>query len=156
MPHCAQPLTRTPANPAPVACRRFPPTLQLPWEYLVHPGIHFGRVGMRFVEVAGVRTRLTAFCSTCASLCTACHSHACHSGARSLQEVLAYSPTSLGISSAPGNPFWPRYHVSRGSRRAEFKAHTVLLHSLSLARLPLRIPCFAGGAGLLPNTPGTI
>ena len=34
---------------------------QLPWDYLVHPGIRFGRVVMCFVEVAGVSTRLTAF-----------------------------------------------------------------------------------------------
>ena len=34
---------------------------------LVHLGFYFGGVVMRFVEVAGVSTRLTAFFSTCAS-----------------------------------------------------------------------------------------
>ena len=37
------------------------PTLQLPWDYLVHAGIHFSRVVMCFVEVAGVSTRLTPY-----------------------------------------------------------------------------------------------
>ena len=41
--------------------RRCAPTLQLPWDYLVHPGIRFGRVVMCFVEVAGVSTRLSLF-----------------------------------------------------------------------------------------------
>ena len=39
----------------------------------MHAGIHFIRVVMCFVEVAGVSTRLTP------SSCTASHSHACHS-----------------------------------------------------------------------------
>ena len=54
---------------------------------LVNLGFHFDRVLMRFVEVAGVSTRLTPFC------CTASHSHACHSGARGLPELRVYSPT---------------------------------------------------------------
>ena len=60
---------------------------------------------MRFVEVAGVSTRLTAFFSTCASQCRASHSEACQQGCRDLQEVRAYPPTPLGVSSARGNPF---------------------------------------------------
>ena len=46
--------------------RAYPPTLL----YLVHAGIHFSRVVMCFVEVAGVTTRLNAFFRTCASQCT--------------------------------------------------------------------------------------
>ena len=60
---------------------------------------------MRFVEVAGVSTRLTAFFSTCASECTASHSEACHHGSRDLQEVRAYPPIPLALSRARGNPF---------------------------------------------------
>ena len=52
---------------------------------------------MRFVEVAGVSTRLTAFFSTCASECTASHSEACHHGSRDLQEVRAYPPIPLAL-----------------------------------------------------------
>ena len=56
-----------------MTCRRCAPIPQLPWDYLVHAGIHFSRVVMCFVEVAGVSRRLTP------SSCTASHSHACHS-----------------------------------------------------------------------------
>ena len=83
-------------------------TPQLPWDSLVHPGIHFGRVVMRFVKVEGVSSRLTPF------FCTASHSHACHSGTRDFQELRVYSPSSLGLSSTPGIPFWSRCHVFRG------------------------------------------
>ena len=81
---------------------------------------------MRFVEVAGVSTRLTAFFRTCASQCTASHWQACHYGSRDLaggarllsnsSGILAggareylLSNSTLGLSCAPGNaPFWPR------------------------------------------------
>ena len=69
----------------------------------MHPGIHFGRVVMCFVEVAGVSTRLTAFFSTCASQCTASHSQACHYGCPLIwQEVRDYSPTPLDYLVHPG------------------------------------------------------
>ena len=92
--------------------RRCAPTLQLPWDYLVHPGIRFGRVVMCFVEVAGVSTRLTP------SSCTASHSHACHSVARDLPELRVYCRGSPG-SSAPGISFWRRCHAFGGSGRRE-------------------------------------
>ena len=105
---------------------------QLPWDYLVHPGIRFVRVVMCFVEVARVSSRLTPFFST------ASHSHVSNSGARSLQELHVYSQTPLGLSSAPGIAFWPRCHVFRESCMREYKAHPPLLHSLSLSPMPLR------------------
>ena len=69
------------------------------------------------------------------------------------QEVCAYSPTPLGLSSAPGNPFWPRGDVFRGSSRREYKAHPFLLHILSLSRMPLRRPSFAGVARTIGEVP---
>ena len=74
-----------------MTCRRCAPTLHLPWDYLVHAGIHFSRVVMCFVEVAGVSTRLTP------SSCTASHSHACHSVARDIPELRVYCRGSLGL-----------------------------------------------------------
>ena len=41
------------------------------------------------------------------------------------QEVRAYSPTFLGLSTSPDNPFWPRGDVFRGSGRREYKAQPV-------------------------------
>ena len=178
MPHTAQPVTRRRTTTAPVICRRFALTpqfpwdnlvhqgihfgrvvmcfvevagaslrlphffcrafhshafhsgardlqevcaySQLPWDYLVHPEIRFGRVFMHFVEVAGVTTRLTAFFSACASQCTTSPSQACHYGSRDLQEMRAHSPTPPGLSCAPGNQFWPRCHAFRGSSRREY------------------------------------
>ena len=58
---------------------------------LVHLAFHFGRVFVRFVEVACVRTRLTPFFRT------AFNSHACHSGTRDFPEFRVYSPTLLGL-----------------------------------------------------------
>ena len=43
------------------------------------------------------------------------------------QEVRAYSPTPLGLSTSPGNKFWPRGDVFRGSGRREYKAQPVHL-----------------------------
>ena len=101
---------------------------------LVHLGIHFSRVVTCFVEVARVSTRLTP------SFCTASHSHPCHSGVHDFQELRVYSPTPMGLSSAHEIPFWPRCDVFRGSGTRKYKAHPVLLHSLSLSRMPLRHP----------------
>ena len=81
-----------------MTCRRCAPTPQLPWEYLVHAEIHFSRVVMCFVEVAGVSRRLTAFFSTCASQCTASHWQACHYGSRDLAggaRLLSTSPGTI-------------------------------------------------------------
>ena len=64
--HLAQLLTLTHATPSPVLCRSCASIAEVPLG-LVHLGFHFGGVVMRFVEVAGVSARLTAFFSTCAS-----------------------------------------------------------------------------------------
>ena len=58
--------TLTHATPSPVISRSCASIAEVPLG-LVHLGFHFGGVVMRFVEVAGVSTRLTAFFSTCAS-----------------------------------------------------------------------------------------
>ena len=53
---------------------------------------------MRFVEVAGVSTRLTAFFRTGASQCTASHWQACHHGSRDLAggaRLLSNSPGTI-------------------------------------------------------------
>ena len=62
----AQPPTLTHATPSPVISRSCASIAEVPLG-LVHLGFHFGGVVMRFVEVAGVSTRLTTFLSTCAS-----------------------------------------------------------------------------------------
>ena len=62
----AQPLTLTHATPSPVLSRSCASIAEVFLD-LLHLGFHFGGVVMRFVEVAGVSTRLTAFFSTCAS-----------------------------------------------------------------------------------------
>ena len=67
VPPSAEPLTLTPATPAPVLSWSCACTTQLSWVHLVHPGFDFGRGVMRFVQVAGVSTSLTAFFNTCAS-----------------------------------------------------------------------------------------
>ena len=90
--------TLTRPTPPPVICRRCAPTPRPPWDYLVQPGIQFGRVVMCLVEVLGVSTRLTAFFSTFASQCTASHSQACDYGSRDLTggaRVLSNSPGTI-------------------------------------------------------------
>ena len=46
-------------------------------------------------------------------------------GRRDFQQLRVYSPTSLGPSSAPEIPFWPRCHAFRGSGRRQYKAPRV-------------------------------
>ena len=88
-------LTLTHATPSPVSSRSCASIGEVPLG-LVHLGSHVGGVVMRFVEVAGVSTGLTAFFSTCASQCTASHSQACHYGCRDLAGGARLLPDSPG------------------------------------------------------------
>ena len=67
VPHSGQPLSLTHATPLPLISRSFASIPQLTPLGLVNLGFHFGRVVMRFVEVACMSTRLTPFLRTCAS-----------------------------------------------------------------------------------------
>ena len=148
-------LTLTHATPSPVSSRSCASIGEVPLG-LVHLGSHVGGVVMRFVEVAGVSTRLTAFFSTCASQCTASQLQACHYGCRDLAggaRLLSNSPGTIYCTREPVS--CPRSDVFRGSgRRCQYKAQPfTALHSLSLSRMPLRRPCFPGVARLLPRFP---
>ena len=93
----AQPPTLTHATPSPVISRSCASIAEVPLG-LVHLGFHFGGVVMRFVEVAGVSTRLTAYFSTCAPQCRASHSEACQQGCRDLAggaRLLSNSPGTI-------------------------------------------------------------
>ena len=118
----AQSLTLTHATPAPVLSRCCACIPEVPLG-LVHLGFHFGRVLMRSVLMHSPFR------------CTNSIFHAYYAAFRDFQELRVYSATPLGLSNAPGIPFRPRCRVFRGSGTREYKAHPLLLHSLSLSRL---------------------
>ena len=95
VPHSAQPLTRRRATQGSrdLAGGVRPTLARFPWDYLVHPGIRFGRVVMCFVEVSRREYKAHRLpLSTCASQCTASHSQACHSRRPSFAGVARPTP----------------------------------------------------------------
>ena len=76
------------------------------------------------------------------------------------QEVRAYSPTPLGLSSAPGNPFWPRGDVFCGSSRREYHgsplphaqpSHSHACHSVARDFPELRVYCRGSPGSIAPG-----
>ena len=131
---------------------------------LVHLGFDSGGVVMRFVEVAGVSTGLTAFLSTCASQCTASHSQACHYGCRDLAggaRLLSNSPGTYLLH--PGIRF-----VRVVMRFVEVACVVIQGSPPSLAHVPLSAQSLTRrrvtptpvtcrrSARLLPDSPETI
>ena len=88
---------------------------------LVRLGFHFGRVVMRFVEVACVSSSLTpCFSLVPKSAVALTLTHA--TPAPQFPGVARQFPKSLG-SSKPGIPFWPRCHAFRRSGMRKCKPH---------------------------------
>ena len=131
---------------------------------LVHLGFDSGGVVMRFVEVAGVSTGLTAFLSTCASQCTASHSQACHYGCRDL------AGGARLLSNSPGTIYCTRESVLSALSCVSWKWHAFVIQGSppSLAHVPLSAQSLTRrrvtptpvtcrrSARLLPDSPETI